>query len=136
MIYHLLYVSEETAVFDGDKDLDQILSASREKNHRSQITGILIKNGKFFIQLLEGSRTEVERVYKHISKDPRHTKIRTLLDYQDSLRIFPDWAMGFVKGEKDEPRLAELIPYLHENLMNVPASKEKVVTILKRFNDR
>jgi hypothetical protein len=60
MIYHLLYISEATPEFNLDTDLERILEHSSQKNVKKEITGVLIKNGNFFIQVLEGKK----RVFK------------------------------------------------------------------------
>ncbi len=89
MLYHLLYISEESSFFDQQRDMEDILKTSQKNNGQAQLTGILIKNDKLFIQLLEGDSKSVEKMYTKISKDRRHKSIRKLLEYKSKERIFP-----------------------------------------------
>lgn len=134
MIYHLLYISEVSSEFKLDVDLENILHQSRVRNKKKDITGVLIKNGNFFIQVLEGRRESVSSLYNVIQTDPRHSKIRTLFNYQDTTRIFPEWAMGHVDAQAHVVTINELIPYLHADIVKLESSKEKIISILKRFN--
>lgn len=133
MIFHLLYISERTDAFNEEQDLKDILDKSRINNKRKEVTGILIKNGLFFIQVLEGKQKDVMSTYDVILADKRHSKARVLMTYNDHTRIFPKWDMGLVQGESDI-RMNELIPLLHQDVLKLENSKEKVISILKKFN--
>lgn len=134
MIYHILYISEKSAQFQNDVDLEDILLKSRFNNRTHGITGILIKNGNFFIQLLEGKKELVAMTLDKIAKDPRHGKVRPLMNYQDATRIFPQWDMGLAREEDHSLELKELIPLIHADLGKLESSKEKILSILKKFN--
>ena len=134
MIYHMLYISEKTPTFNEDKDLQRILEISRVNNKKKNITGLLIKNGDFFIQLLEGGKEDVIKTFNYISSDPRHMKIKMLVSYQDKIRLFPGWDMGLADNNKLQVNINELIPLLHENILKNQESRDKVITILKKFN--
>jgi hypothetical protein len=134
MIFHLLYISQKTPIYNEEMDLDKIIKRSNERNQENEITGMLVKNGNFFIQLLEGNEKSVLRVYDDISRDRRHSNVKTLMTFKNSTRIFPDWYMGLIKNEDYELSLRELIPLLHVDVLKTEGSKEKVISILKQFN--
>lgn len=134
MIYHLLYISKASPKFNMDQELNSILDISEEKNKVRGVSGMLLKNGQFFIQLLEGKKSDVLSLYRHISNDPRHFQIKTLITYEDQSRLFPNWAMGLIEAEKYSVDLKELIPYLNTDIIKQEHSREKVISILRRFN--
>lgn len=70
MIFHLLYISEKSDVFNEASDLQSILLKSQANNEKKNLTGLLIRNGNFFIQLLEGKKETVMSLYHTISSDP------------------------------------------------------------------
>lgn len=94
-LVRLVYASEVVRpVSDGD--LEQILNSARERNLKAGITGMLCFHRKYFLQCLEGSRTEVNKAYQRILKDSRHTNI-AILDYQELVvREFNKWTMGYM----------------------------------------
>ena len=50
----------------------------------------------FFLQCLEGSRENVNQIYRKIVKDSRHQDL-VLLDYTEiESRTFASWSMGYV----------------------------------------
>jgi hypothetical protein len=95
MLVRLLYASRAVEAV-GASLVDAILSRSREYNAEHGITGVLCvcPSGNVFIQVLEGAREEVNRLYNNIVRDPRHRDI-TLLDYAEiDERGFANWRMG------------------------------------------
>lgn len=77
-------------------DIENILTTARKNNADSHVSGILCFNNKYFLQCLEGSRAEVNRIYNKILNDPRHTDV-LILDYQEiSEREFSEWSMGYM----------------------------------------
>ena len=135
MITHLLYVSEESKNYRGDQDLKDILEKSKKNNLSRNITGLLIKNDRFFIQVLEGPKGPLRDVYNNILSDPRHQKAKELLEYTDKERIFPNWQMGFVASNpKNQMKIQKLVPMLHEDTLNIPEKRDKLLAILKNFN--
>lgn len=42
---------------------------------QSDVTGILLFNGSYFFQLLEGPEEQVKMIYRAICQDPRHYNI-------------------------------------------------------------
>lgn len=64
------------------------MAAANLKNRRSDVTGILLFNGRHFFQLLEGPEEQVKEIYRCICNDPRHHNIVELMcDYAPARRF-------------------------------------------------
>jgi len=104
MLVRLLYVSRAVEPLDA-KTLDAILEESRNYNQVHGITGALCsyEAGNVFLQVIEGGRDEVNRLYNKIVGDPRHTDV-VLLDYTEiDERRFANWRMGRVDLQRVNP---------------------------------
>ena len=98
MLVRLLYVSR--AVDKDPKAIEAILEASRQHNVAHGITGVLCFGGGIFLQAIEGGRSAVNALYRHIVADARHTDV-VLLDYEEiNERRFGGWTMGQVNLSK------------------------------------
>ena len=101
MLVRLLYASRATGGID-DALLGSIVESSRANNLEHGITGILCvyPEGGVFVQVLEGARPVVNRLYGNLVRDGRHADI-TLLEYSEiEERLFPAWRMGCVDLKK------------------------------------
>jgi hypothetical protein len=79
---------------EGFQAIKQILDASIRNNRRSGVTGYMVFDDRIFAQVLEGEPQAVEATYARIGKDPRHDGLVLLESSRQSVRAFPDWAMG------------------------------------------
>ena len=114
MLVRLLYVSR--AADAALKDLDNILQHARTYNAEHGITGALCYSSNIFMQVLEGSRTEVNRLYATILRDPHHSDVE-LLHYEEiSERRFGSWTMGHVDIATVNPSL--LLKYAKLPVLN------------------
>lgn len=73
--------------------LDDILTVSRARNARDDITGTLICRGDMYLQLLEGPPDAIAATYARIIADDRHLEVERLVSRPVSQRLFPKWAM-------------------------------------------
>ena len=96
MLVRLVYASRSTRPIT-DQVVEDVLAKSRESNPNAGITGVLcVCDGNVFMQLLEGGRDEVNRLYSRVIHDTRHTDV-TLLEYSEiTERRFTNWRMGRV----------------------------------------
>ena len=85
-------------------DVDAILAASRRNNQRLRVTGLLLFNGKRFLQLLEGPADAVQATYQRIAADPRHFAIVRLSERAIDAREFGNWDMAFQRFAGDIDR--------------------------------
>lgn len=99
---HLVYVSTATNLITQG-EIDRILEASRRNNEQVGITGLLLYNGRRFLQALEGSELDVRTTYERIKADPRHRGLTIIASRENGERMFGDWAMAArrVGGDTD-----------------------------------
>lgn len=88
----------------GWDDVDQILHASRRNNARVRVTGLLLFNGKRFLQLLEGETAAVAATYQRIQADDRHFAVVKLSEREITKREFGGWDMAFERFAADNGR--------------------------------
>jgi hypothetical protein len=75
--------------------LKQILASAIKNNAHLAVTGGLVFNRNYFMQVLEGNRSTVTKLFTTISGDTRHDQIE-LMDVKDAReRLFGAWSMGF-----------------------------------------
>jgi hypothetical protein len=104
MLVRLLYASRAVAPIGAD-DMLRILRQSKANNPAQGITGVLCCSEDIFLQVLEGGRAAVNRLYNRIAADPRHKDVE-LLSYQHiGERRFAGWSMGQVNLAKLNPGL-------------------------------
>lgn len=93
-LHTLLYTS---VAFKDMKigDLEEILHEAREFNTQHNITGLLLYYPRTFMQVLEGEKETIFELFDRIVCDARHTAVSLTFDEPISMRMFPDWSMGF-----------------------------------------
>ncbi len=94
MYHYLMYVSYAAHPL-SDKDLEELLSASRKNNESLNVTGMLLYIDGKFIQVLEGKKEIINDLYSTIVADPRHKKVNKIIEGKTLERNFPEWNMGF-----------------------------------------
>ena len=117
MLVRLLYASRVAPSFKPE-DLGAILKRSKALNPTIGVTGVLCFcfNAGVFMQVLEGGRTQVSRLYNKIAQDPRHSDVE-LLAYEDiGERSFAGWDMGQVNMSRLNPAL--LLRYSETSLLD------------------
>ena len=132
-IYQLVYASKSVEYFT-ERDLIEILQKSRKNNKEISITGALVYNKGYFLQMLEGEQVVVEALFKKIAQDARHEKISRFYQGKAPTRIFPDWYMGFFQHEADENINLSGLMNLYES--QHPASHffiEKLLEVQKKL---
>ncbi len=102
MMVRLVYVSRSGTAVDR-RLIDAIISRSKNTNPAVGVTGVLCYTGELFMQVLEGGREAVNRLYNDIARDERHREV-TLIEYTEiTERQFANWTMGEVNLEKVNP---------------------------------
>ncbi len=89
----LIYNSQATQDFPSLGSISAILSVSDQNNRRDNVTGALVLADGGFLQVLEGSHTDVERTLERLLNDPRHTDLKILNRQPIDHRDFKDWGM-------------------------------------------
>ena len=103
MLVRLLYASRADAV--TPEIIDSILAQSRAHNPALGITGILCHGGNVFMQVLEGGRDTVNRLYNDIVRDARHHDVVVLHYEEITERRFSGWTMGQVNLARINPAI-------------------------------
>jgi len=95
-LWELVYVSAAAAGFDLS-DLEATLHVAREHNARDGISGMLLFEGRSFLQVLEGEHARIDALLEKIRGDARHAKTTLLLREPIERRSFADWTMGYTR---------------------------------------
>lgn len=100
MLYQLTYRSEAKLGITAE-DIISILRQSEANNPKYEITGCLVFNEGYFVQLLEGEKEIVKERFAIIEADKRHEMVEVLSEGQTSERMFEDWKMAYIKLPDD-----------------------------------
>jgi hypothetical protein len=93
------------------RDMTELLRRATSHNKRTGITGVLVLAEHVFLQVLEGERGAVNRLYHRIAADHRHSS-QILLEYKPVFeRQFDRWTMRLIRwvGEPTAARRACLL---------------------------
>lgn len=91
MLQRLSYFSRTVG---GPIEMKHLVANAARKNHALGVTGLLLAQGDFFIQVLEGPRPRVSSLFLRIAQDARHTEV-TLVEACGVLQAsYPDWGMS------------------------------------------
>jgi len=96
-VTQLTYLSRNARAGDAtalDEQIGQILEVSRRNNARDGLTGYLVSDGAWFLQILEGDGDRVGAALARIRDDERHSEVRVISSRQIRMRSFPQWSMG------------------------------------------
>lgn len=94
----LLYISQAAPGITDEKVQD-ILQSAQRNNPAAGLTGVLVRGGGLFMQVLEGPEQAVLRQYVKILDDRRHSDCRILYISPAGERIFEKWSMGIIKSD-------------------------------------
>lgn len=111
MLYSLIYFSTCTSLMRPE-DLKLLSKQSAKFNTENDLTGMLVyvegRSVKYtegrFMQILEGSRFMVQRVFSKIKEDCRHHQIVVLKEQAIKRREFRAWSLGFEILDLDKDR--------------------------------
>lgn len=92
-VFRLSYVSEASRRLRL-ADFEQIAAASKRNNTALGLTGMLAQCAGEFLQLIEGDRDLVMRLFETIEADPRHRNITVVATETAAEHAFADWSMG------------------------------------------
>ena len=95
MLVEMIYASKPSGVMN-QKIIEDILRVARSRNGTRGLTGLLVLDRNFFLQLIEGDRQHVNQLLCKLVADPRHTSFHMIGFKRIEQRSFPLWGMGFV----------------------------------------
>ncbi len=103
MLIRLIYVSK--AVDPQNPTLsDSILRQAQAWNTQNDICGVLCEGQGVFLQVLEGERAAVTRLYARIFADPRHKDLELLHCESITERRYGEWSMARVSLSDVDPQ--------------------------------
>jgi hypothetical protein len=134
MLVRLMYASRAVPAVDQE-ELLAILKKSKANNPKAGVTGVLCFSEGVFMQVLEGGRGAVNKLYNRIVADARHSDV-LLLNYEEiAERRFAGWSMGQVNMARLNPALllkysecAKLDPFAVSGKVSVALFDELVAT--------
>lgn len=91
-----------------DDDVYAIAREARENNALDGITGLMIYDGRHFVQITEGAAPSVADLLERIQADDRHGDLRIVRDAVVEARKFAGWAMELALVD-DATKAPELI---------------------------
>ena len=104
MLVRLMYASRAVPAVDQE-ELLAIVRKSKANNPAAGVTGVLCFSEGIFLQVLEGGRSAVNRLYNRIASDARHTEVELLCYEEIGERRFAGWSMGQVNMSRLNPGL-------------------------------
>lgn len=116
-MFQLTYISTAMPHLPAD-EVGRILERSRRNNRRDEVTGLLLFDGKRFLQVLEGEQDVIETIYARIRSDPRHRAPVQISAGAKDRRCFAGWAMAFHAVDKVRPE--ELAAHVDTLVAEVP----------------
>lgn len=131
MIFQLTYSSVASPGISVT-DIEDIISEAKQFNTAHDITGCLIYNNGYFLQILEGDKQLVMILINKIKLDDRHDHFAILSEGQTKFRTFKDWAMAYYHN----PLNAELnreVQEIKDSLLELSSSSKKPNFALKVF---
>ena len=102
MLIRLLYISRASGAITSTVT-GSILESARVHNRVAGITGILCQGQGLYIQILEGERASVNRLYATLIKDKRHQDVELVSIEEIQTRKFPEWSMAHVIISESDP---------------------------------
>lgn len=126
MLYRVVYLSSARQRFDT-VELDRLLAASRRRNARDAITGLLLHDEEHFIQALEGEDAVLPSLMRRIESDPRHCGMSYIAASPVSNRMFGRWAMAFGRAAGDSlPAMVDRMTVSEDGTSDVALAMLKV----------
>ena len=91
-MYRLIYKSRANEKIDWEM-VKELIKKSEENNEEAGVTGVLLATETHFLQVLEGGFDEVNELFMHIVRDPRHDRVQLIAFDCVESRLYGGWAM-------------------------------------------
>jgi hypothetical protein len=129
----LLYFSTKRSL--GPGGIFALEDEVRVANEKAGLTGVLLFNRSYFLQVLEGDREVATRAFIRIAGDRRHHGVTLMSFHETEQRDFADWSMGLVDSTSPElsVTLKDFLPVY--DLVPAKLSVDAAMGILRRMHD-
>lgn len=131
----MAYTSRAVGHYD-DATTFNLYKESSANNALDGITGVLIFNGEYFIQVVQGSGSAVGDLLERLRRDPRHTDIRVQGIEPIERRSFGGWDMRMLRVSRahieatrslDEALGPTVTPEIRRQLLSLVESVSETV---------
>jgi hypothetical protein len=126
MLIRLLYISRAVGAVTTTVS-GSILETARLHNRVAGITGVLCQGQGLFIQILEGERRAINRLYATLIKDKRHQDVELISIEEIETRKFPNWSMAHVIISESDP----MVQLNHPEFDPYAASSEQLKALIE-----
>lgn len=107
----LVYMSQAASGLTR-QDTGTISAYAQVRNRSDEITGVLLGDGKYFLQVLEGPKASVEDTFLRVIIDTRHNSLMLLSRRIVTAREFGVWDMALCETETDRRNIIEQVRHL------------------------
>ena len=104
----LIYSSHSSENIDF-KVVGEILTHAVKRNKEIGITGMMVYDGKYFLQCIEGDETVVDELWQKLTKDTRHHSLYINGTEFDEKRLFRDWNMGYMNNRHEIQKMIQSV---------------------------
>ena len=120
MNIRLIYLSKAVGAQTNELS-ESILRQAHAWNTQNDVTGVLCQGQDVFLQVLEGERGKVTKLYARIHADPRHKDLELIHCENITQRRYGDWSMAHVRLSDVDPQTKidwpEFDPYSPSGLL-------------------
>lgn len=95
----MIYTSTATENVNFDV-INDLLTQCVKKNNEFNISGMMVFDGKQFLQCIEGNEAEINQLQENIFKDSRHHNIHLIGEEEITERLFSQWCMGYLNNKR------------------------------------
>ena len=128
----LIYISEPLLDHRHGSTVSQlasIMSVARRNNEASNITGALVYDERWFLQVLEGERRSIWHTFSRINEDERHTGCLLVEMTEVRDRLFSNWWMGL--ATRDSRAAPAFSPFVKDGMLRADLmSAHDVITLM------
>lgn len=100
-LVELIYFSSSIANLT-QADFEFLLKGAQEKNQQQNISGVIYYSNGFFLQLIEGPRQNINRLFQSICHDARHFDISLVSFRTIEQKHFEQWSMQYRTEDIDD----------------------------------
>lgn len=94
-MHRLIYLSETDHGYTHQVLLNMCAEFA-SRNTRADITGVLLRAGRYYFQILEGAHDAITQLAEKIAEDERHYNFHILSERSAEARLFAQWGMNLL----------------------------------------
>ena len=94
ILISLTYASRANADVSPE-DFQTILEQAQENNRQNAVTGMLTFNREYFLQTIEGPRSQINQLLAKLIDDPRHHDLQVIESKEIKAREWAQWSMNY-----------------------------------------